>query len=343
LYLCIAFDSLDTASATALHSRQGGSLASCLSESVDQTKTLGLASSMNTCKDHAKYLDTCGAALADKPRLASIFNRQWRTEFREKILTHPDNSTPGYPTVYWLPMLHQMCPDKFPIDLHDRCEHALDVVWDQMTERDLADLTARLRDGDFSTLEELLAITAFAKKFGRSAIIWPVSPPDQRKPEFFVESEGTRWAVECRHLHDREEVRKANEVMFQTGEPWILPELPGKDQERLRNAIIKKILRAQGCGPTIILLTSLTPWLGPNEMKETVLAIFDQPNEYGLKDDDLPIAISCHFWTIVQGIWFCEAACAQVGAFADLKEYIRDAILSGFVPHPNTQLLNCVS
>lgn len=291
---------------------------------------------MSTREDRIKYLDICDAPLGTKPRLASVYDQQWRQEFRAEILALPDDSVAGYPAVYWLPMLHRMNAEVFPVDLQERVEYALGAVWDQISDRDRADMTGRLRKGDFSALEELLAAAAFAKEFGRAAIIWPNTRRDERRPEFFVESDGVKWAVECRHLQDRREIRDQNEIMLQTGESWVVPAQPDKDRQRLCRAIVKKIHRAQGDGPTVILLTSLTPWLMPEDMEEIVRLIFDRPSDMRLSSGDLPIAIACFFLTVVQGVWFCDDVCAKAGITVDLQDRIRAAIMQGFVERIDT-------
>lgn len=294
---------------------------------------------MTSPDDRARYLDTCDAALADKPRLAAAFDPEWRAEFREHILALPPDAQPGYPLVYWLPMMHAMFPEMFPAHLQACVEVGLDALWDQMNERDHAELLGRLRSGDGSAFEELLASAAFATEFGPTAIKWPSAAPDERKPEFYIECDGVTWAIECRHLLDQEEIRLLNQSMLETSGSWIASIDPQIDRHRLRAAIVRKIQRAQSGGPTVILLTSYTPWLMPDEMQQVVRRILETPAEVNLAPEQLPIAIACLYITIVQGIWICRSACDSAGIGADSVPRIRRAIVNGFVTRGDGQLL----
>ena len=294
---------------------------------------------MTTPEDRARYLDTCDGALADKPRLAAAFDPEWRAHFRKRILALPASAQPGYPWVYWLPMMHNMFPEMFPADLQARVERGLESLWDQMEERDRAGFIARLRDGDGSAFEELLAAAAFAAEFDPAAIKWPSAAPDERKPEFYVECDGVTWAVECRHLLDQKEIRQLNQSMLETGGSWIASIDPQIDRNRLRAAIVKKIQRAQGGGPTVILLNSYTPWLMPDEMQQVVRRILERPNEVGLDPEQLPVAIACLFMTITQGVWLCDRVCNIACIDAALRERIRRAIVNGFVQRGDGALL----
>lgn len=286
---------------------------------------------MTTPADRARYLDACDGALADKPRLARAFDPAWRAEFRERILALPADAQPGYPWLYWLPIMHSMFPQMFPTDLQARAERGLDALWEQMSGRDQSEILQRLRAGDGSAFEELVAAAAFADEFGRDAVRWPEATSEQRRPEFRVESGGLTWAVECRHLLDQEEVRALNQSMLQFGGSWIASIDPQIDRSRLRSALVRKIQRAQGVGPTIILLTSYTPWLMPDEMQEVVLRILETPSEVGLVPEQLPVGITCLCMTIVQGVWLCDDACNRAGIPEPLKDRIRRAIVNGFV------------
>jgi len=219
----------------------------------------------------------------------------------------------------------------FPSDLQARVERGVEVLWDQMGERDRVEFIARLRGGDGSAFEELLAAEAFAGEFGPEAIKWPSAAPNERKPEFYVECGGGTWAVECRHLLDQKEIRMLNQSMLETGGSWIASIDSQIDRNRLRAAIVKKIQRAQGGGATVILLNSYTPWLMPDEMQDVVRRILETPREVGLEPEQLPIAIACLFVTTVQGVWLCRSALESAGIDETLGERIRGAISNGFV------------
>ncbi|MCC6426053.1 MAG: hypothetical protein IT435_04460 [Phycisphaerales bacterium] len=288
----------------------------------------------------ADYLNRCDAALADKPRLAAVFDAAWRGDLRARALAEPQDPAFGYPTAYWWPMLDLMSPGgAFAPEVQARMETGLDVLWPKMTERDRSDVTARLRAGGPSVCDELLAAAAFAVEFGREAVTLPTAAPHERKPEFFVEVPPARWAVECRQLQDAREVQVRNDQMIRTGQPWITPAQPDRDANRLRSAIVGKIKRAQGGGPTFIILSSYTPWLMPDEMQAVVRRILREPGSVGLAESDLPIGIACLFWTVVQGVWFCDPACAAASIEGPLRERIRRAVVRGFVPRTDTEIL----
>lgn len=288
----------------------------------------------------ADYLNRCDASLADKPRLAAVFDPAWRADLRARALAEPQDPTFGYPVAYWWPMLDVMSPGgAFDPEIQTRVEMGLDVLWPKMSDRDRSDVTARLRAGGPSVCDELLAAAAFAAEFGREAVMLPAVAPHERKPEFFVDVPPARWAVECRHLQDAREVRDRNDQMIRTGQPWMAPAQPDRDANRLRAAIVGKIKRAQGGGPTFIILTSYTPWLMPDEMQAIVRQILREPRSVGVAETDLPIGIACLFWTVVQGVWFCDSVCAAASIDGPLRERIRRAVVRGFVPRTDVALL----
>lgn len=287
----------------------------------------------------ADYLDKCDAALADKPHLSAVFDQGWRANLRARALAEPQDPAFGYPTAYWWPMLEVLDRVAFPSEIQARIETGLDVLLPKMVARDRSEVSARLRAGGPSVCDELLAAAAFAAEFGREAVTVPAAAPHERKPEFFVEVPPARWAVECRQLQDNREVQARNDQMIQTGQPWIAPARPSHDANRMRGAIVDKIRRAQGGGPTFIILTSYTPWLMPDEMQAVVQGILCEPASVGLTEADPPIGIACLFWTVVQGAWFCEPACAAASIDGPVRERIRRTIVRGFVPRTDVALL----
>jgi hypothetical protein len=278
------------------------------------------------------YLSICDAGLVDKPLLASVFPSRWREAFRRGILATPPDVVPGYPMAYSLPMLQEIHPSIYPADIQTRIESGLATLWPQMSVDDRSEMATRLRDGDsIAACDEMLAASAFARQFGAAAVRWPVVPKGQRRPEFFVEVDSKRWAVECKSLQDNDHVRELNAFMLATGEPWIASLDPNDDSNRLRRQVVKKIKRAQGGGPSVILLLSQTPWLMPSSMDEEIRRILCTPSTVGLGPAERPIAVACLILTTVQGVWFCDSACAAAGIQPALRERIRKAIAEGFV------------
>ncbi len=127
--------------------------------------------------------------------------------------------------------------------------------------------------------------------------------------------------------------------MVRTGQPWIAPARTGRDANRMRAAIVDKIKRAQGGGPTFIVLTSYTPWLMPAEMEAVIRQVLREPATVGVAEAELPVGIACLFWTVVQGVWFSDSACAAASIDGPLRERIRRAIVRGFVPRTDAVLL----
>jgi hypothetical protein len=220
-----------------------------------------------------------------------------------------------------------------------RIETGLDVILPKMASRDRVEMTKRLRSGAPAACDELMAAAAFAEEFGRDAVNWPRAGPHERKPEFFVESSQSRWAVECRHLLDNLETQSRNALMVQTGDSWTAWACPENDENRLRAAIVDKIKRAQGGGPTFIILTSYTPWLAPTQMHAVIRRILCEPASIKVAESELPIGIACISWTVLQGVWFCDPACAAASIHSPLRERIRRAIVRGFVPRTDVVLL----
>jgi hypothetical protein len=288
----------------------------------------------------AEYLDRCDAGLRDKPHLAGVFEPAWRESFRREILAMDPEELPGYPMAYFLPMMHEMHPDFYPADTQARVERGLAIVWPQMSGAERAELTKRLREGDnIVACDELLAAAAFAAEFGDSAVKWPTAPKGQRRPEFFVEADFGKFAVECRTIQDNDRVRDLNATMMATGQPWVDSLDPNHDPNRLRSALVRKIQRAQGGGPAVVLLMSQTPWIMPDRMDEEVRRVLCTPSAVKLSPTELPIAVACLTLTIVQGVWFSDTSCRTAGVDATARERIRSAITRGFVARGDGNLL----
>lgn len=282
--------------------------------------------------NRADHLNTCDTGLADKPLLATVFHPEWRAALRQEVLAMPADAVPGYPMPYWLPMMQETHPSIYPADIQARVESGLATLWPQMSTDDRSEMTTRLRDGDsIVACDEILAAAAFARQFGAAAVKWPVAPKGQRRPEFFVEFDSKRWAVECKSLQDNAQVRELNANMLATGQPWVASLDLNHDPNRLRREVIKKIKRAQGGGPSVVLLSSQTPWLMPGSMDEQIRRILCTPSAVNLSTAERPIAVACLTFTIVQGVWFCDSACASAGIDPALRERIRKAIAEGFV------------
>src|SRR5688572_27787659 len=98
--------------------------------------------------DRVATLDWCDAALTDKPCLSAVFDAPWRARFRSRALAEPRDSAFGFPTAYFWPVLNIMCPGGvFPPECQARFERGLAVLWPQMSDRDRAATTERLRSG----------------------------------------------------------------------------------------------------------------------------------------------------------------------------------------------------
>lgn len=288
----------------------------------------------------ADYLDKCDAALADKPRLSAVFDPAWRAAFRAEVLAQPETALVGYPTAYFLPMMDICVPGMFPPEIQARVEAGLDILWPQMSPDDQREFAGRLQSTDpMAACDELLAAAAFAAEFGRSVIRWPTAPRDQRKPEFFVECPTPRWAVECRSLQDNAQVRSLNAGIMQTGQGWIAHLDPNHDPARMQRAVVEKIKRAQGGGPVVIILTSYTPWLMPEAMQAVIRRTLRDSASIGLAESELPVGVACLAWTIVQGVWFSDAACAAASIDGAMRERVRHAIVRGFVSRGDGVLL----
>jgi len=288
----------------------------------------------------AEYLDHCDSGLCGKPHLESIFDPAWRESFRSRVLAMTAEENPGYPMAYFLPMMHEMHPDFYPADMQARVERGIAVLWPQLSENERAELSKRLREGDnIIACDELLAAAAFAAEFGDSAVKWPSAPRGQRRPEFFVEAGASKFAVECKAIQDNDSIRDMNATMVATGQPWIASLDPNHDPNRLRSALVRKIERAQGGGPAVVMLMSQTPWIMPDRMDAEVRRVLCTPSAVKLSPAELPIAVACLSLTIIQGVWFSESACMDPGVDAVVRERIRTAITQGFVARKDGKLL----
>lgn len=288
----------------------------------------------------AENLDRCDAGLRDKPHLGFVFDPAWRESFRCKIVAMAPEELPDYPMAYSLPMMHEMHPGFYPADTQARVERGFAVLWPQMNVAERAELAKRLREGDnIIACDEVLAAAAFADEFGESAVKWPTASKGERRPEFFVEAEFGRFAVECKAIQDNDRVRDLNATMMATGQPWVASLDPNHDPNRLRSALVRKIQRAQGGGPAVVLLMSQTPWIMPDRMDEEVQRVLCTPSTVKLSPTELPIAVACLTLTIVQGVWFSDTACRATGVDAAARERVRGAITRGCVTRGDGNLL----
>lgn len=277
-------------------------------------------------------LDRCDAALADKPNLASVFDEEWRASFRARAEAD-HNPYFGFPTAYYWPEL----PDR---QLHERIEAGLGLMLSKMTPTPRRELCGRLRQGHAAPCDELIAADAFALEFGGDAVTAPTGAA--KKPEFFVESEGVRWAVECKALFDSAHYVALNDAAIASGKNCWIDARSDLDREKCRfqRAIVEKIAANQGGGPVVLMVVSRTAWLMPDEMQAVVCRILRQPEAVGLAVAQLPLAIACLYATTLHGVWFSPATCAAAGFSRALCERIRAALISQYVPRPGGPALS---
>jgi hypothetical protein len=290
----------------------------------------------------AKCLDVCDLALAGKPRLSAVFDAEWRAEFRRRVLSASPEGAVGCPQSYWLPVLARACPHDWPLQLQDRIETALDVVWNKVDDRSRSELIKRMREGDgLAAEEELLALFGFAEEFGRDAIRLPSVCPAKRKPEFFVDIGTSSFSVECKGLFDNEKIRKRDRTMLKTGQGWLEfhnPREPPPDRNRFKHAVVKKLKQAQGGKPSVLIMTAYTSWLPTRDVPAVVRRILRNPASAGLSAEDLPLALAWVFGRTLHGVELHAPSLAAAELNVLTGKRICAAIQRAFVPHADVRL-----
>lgn len=290
---------------------------------------------------HQTLLRTCDGALTGKPNLAAAFDDAWREDYHRRVNALPEDESPAFPLAYLLPVKHMDFPNLFPTWMQERIERALGALVPQMSIRDKRGIFSMLRsESDSAACEEMMAAAAFGLEFGWDSLRAPHTPPNQIRPEFFVEHSGARWAVECRGLEDNARIRGLNAEALETNQCWMAPCMSDTDRRRLRDATVEKLRRHRASGPMVMLLFSRSPWLSAGDMNFVARDILSAPTAFGIGRNELPLALAYLSLNVVQGIWLCAEACRTSNIPTDLQERIRGAIQRGFISRNDGVLLS---
>jgi hypothetical protein len=276
-------------------------------------------------------LDKCDEALADKPTLASIFDADWRREFRQKALS---DEKIGYPTAYAAPVFG----DSLPSDYQSRLEEGATVLLSKLCDADRNGLTSRLRGaGCVSAEEELLLARSFALEFGTDALVGPQGDISQTRPEFTVVAGGREIAIEAKGLLDSENIRLHwQAAQFVGNNFWVSPlDTLDQDLKRVENAIKKKTQQISGAGSGIVVFTQYTAWPPANMTANLIRKMALDPGAHGINEPHTVLAVTYVGYRFIQGVWFNPHAARRCCIESALRERLRRALKDSFYPRPD--------
>jgi hypothetical protein len=277
--------------------------------------------------------DKCDAALVDKPILASIYDENWRKDWREKALPAQKHGEVGYgPMGYSAPFFEEIgqCPRCY----QSRIEEGASILFPKLSNREREYLIKRMRKPNpASAEEELLLVRGFALEFGKDAILAPAGDPSKPKPEFYVSVEGQSIAIEAKGLRDSKPVRDLNEFSINSG--WITVDPSIGDPSHVRRALAQKILKSTVHRPCVIVLTLYGAFdflAGIDLARQMAIA----PSNFAIPKEAYPLAVALVSSPMcIQGVWFNLSVSQRIGISDQTKERIRTAVKNSFWPRPD--------
>ena len=285
-------------------------------------------------KNIEENLDKCDAALADKPNLASIYNPQWRAEFRQSALDSDTINDVAYPSAYSIPIFEDL--GLYPKCYQSRLEEAAGLFLPKLSTAEKNHLIARMQvDGCISAEEELLLARGFALEFGSDAIVAPTGKCS--RPEFIVNFNEHEIDVEAKGLLDSDRVRMLNETARRNGQNFWTTDESINDINRVRSAIADKINKMDENRPAIIVFTQYSAWLDIRDGVSLLRDIALNPSkcEYSIANEKVPLAIAYLSERLLQGVWFNPVKAANSAISTEFRERLRHAIQNSFYPRPD--------
>lgn len=255
-------------------------------------------------------LDECDAGLADKPLLASVYDPEWRAEFRARTMSLDSTNDVTYPRAYALPHFGWF----YPSDLQARIEEGAKLFLPRLTDAERNHMVARLRSDSTSAEEELLLVRGLAAEFGKTAILPPSGSRDQSKPEFTVCLGGVQVDFEAKGLFDSVGKRNLTRAAIESGQNcWVTGGDIGHDMNRLRAAVVRKMKQGRSGVAKIVVLTQYTPWPPVPDAADLVRRLALQPEQFNVPADDHALAVAYLYEFAVQGVWFNLQVAALYG------------------------------
>lgn len=274
-------------------------------------------------------LDACDAGLLGKPMLASVYERNWRANFRNRVLSASSMNDVTYPRAYAIPHFDRT----YPSDLQGRIEEGCALFFPKLGNAERNHIIQRLRSGNMSAEEELLLARGIAAEFGEGTISGPSGRPDQARPEFTLRVDGIEIEVEAKGLFDSQETAARTRAVIESGQScWVTGGDTARDSNRLRAAIVKGILQGHASVPKLIVLTQYTAWPAPPEGADLAHKIALKPKSFKLPDEVHPLGVAHVFQFLIQGIWLNAAVALRHRIPGDILQRMRSAVANSFYP-----------
>jgi hypothetical protein len=288
----------------------------------------------------AKF-DKCDAALVDKPILASIYDENWRKDWREKALSAQKHGEVNYGAMgYAAPIFEELgqCPKCYQY----RLEEGANILLSKPDYKDESNLIDRMRGTQpTSAGEELLLARGFALKFGKDAVHVHTGLKSEPRPEFWISVSGQKIAIEAKGLLDSKTVRDLNEFSISSGQYyWISVDPSIGDPSHVRGALAKKILESSIHSPCVIVLTLYGGFdflAGINLARQMAIT----PSNFKIPGKASPLAVALvEGLMLVQGVWFNLSVAQRIGISEQAKERIRMSVKESFWPRPDGVFLH---
>ncbi len=282
-------------------------------------------------------LSTCDAALAGKPFLSSVYDKEWRRRFRAKLLGSENMTDVAYPSAYAAPCFKMF----YPADYQQRLEEGAKVLIPTMSTSERDHIFERLRRNNAASAEEeLLLARGFAAEFGDEAVIRPVLPTIARRPEFALRADGRDIFIEAKGLLDSDTVRDLNEAAIKFGHGgWTSYDPRINDPSRFRNAVREKMLKSNPNYACVLVLTQHSAFPSAYHVFHAVRESALSPSSLGVPEDHHALVVAYTAQMIVQGIWINSQVADRRNMPQVLCERIRAAIVRSFYPHHHGRLL----
>lgn len=289
----------------------------------------------------AKY----DAALADKEKLASIYDKAWRSSIRPKLLKPGRVCHLGNAFGYQAPLFEAsgLIREGWQYML----EEGANVLLPKLSNRDQGHLTKRMRDTESTSAEEeFLLARGFALEFGQDAIGLPQTSSGRTRPEFEVNASGHRIMVEAKgrfmakSVEQKQEQRRKIESMLgiRIQSP---PLFDDKIDEWIKNKIPKTLRRKSECGNGFVLVLSFYTLCFDFCANIDMIREFavkpgnpncfrKYPGDLGLPEEQWALAIALVSEGFIQGVWFNPTVRERLSINTTTQERIRTAIKNSF-------------
>jgi hypothetical protein len=301
---------------------------------------------MDSKKEHQmlSWIDKYDAALANKEKLASIYDKTWRRGIRSKLLESGRFVYLGNAFGYQAPMFEET--GLIPKGWQYRLEEGAKILLPQINNREQGHLIKRMRDTESTSAEEeLLLARGFSSEFGQDAISLPQTSSTATSPEFELNACGHRIMVEAKGRvtntlleQEREQMRRIGCTHgFRIEMPWIDDKIEKWIKNKIYSTLHSKAVPDKG----FILVLSIYTF--PSDLCmliDMVREFAENPGnpkyyENNRGDLNLPpehwaLVIALVFHGRIQGVWFNRSVRDRLSIDTTTQEHIRAAIKKSF-------------